>query len=301
MIVGVNGRCVPEDQAVVSVFDHGFLYGIGLFETFRTYQGVPMLLERHMDRLAAGCEQLEIRCRPDPPSVKRHIRELLAANGLADGYIRYSVSAGMQPLGLPSGEYAEPTVIVYAKALPAAAASYADAPGKPLQLLRLRRNTPESDVRMKSFHYMNNVLAKRELASYAWAAQAEGLFLDHNSNVAEGIVSNLFFARGGTLCTPSLGTGILPGITRGHVLELADRLGIPAEEGHFTLEDLCQADEIFLTNSIQELVPVTVVTGLHGESLWASGGGRELGTAVHDAYMESVRQEIERYSEEGTR
>ncbi len=301
MIIGLNGQCVQEQQAVVSVLDHGFLYGIGLFETFRTYHGVPMLLDAHLARLQAGCERLQIHCELDALSIRQHIRELLAANGLTDGYIRYSVSAGAQPLGLPSEAYGEPSVIVYVKELPHAGEGelYAEAVGKPLQLLRLRRNTPESDVRMKSFHYMNNVLAKRELSGYPWAAGAEGLFLSEQGAVAEGIVSNLFFVTGGKLYTPSLATGALPGITRWHVLQLAERLGMPAAEGLYALEDLLGADEIFLTNAVQELVPVTVITGYDGEDLWKSGGERRMGSILHRGYLDSVLQEIARYREEG--
>ncbi|CAH0121547.1 Branched-chain-amino-acid aminotransferase [Paenibacillus sp. CECT 9249] len=255
--IGFNGEVVERDKAVISVLDHGFLYGIGLFETMRTYGGKPFMLERHLRRLADGCRALGIDRRDDPEQAERHIAELLRANGLQDGYVRYTVSAGEGALGLPSEAYTAPNTIVYAKALPDPPASLYTH-GKPLQLLRTRRNSPEGDVRLKSAHYMNNIMAKRELARYSEAqrAGAEGLMLNEAGYVAEGIVSNVFFIRGGVCRTPDVATGILPGITRALVLEDARHAGIAVEEGFYTWDDLLQADEIFITNSIQELVPV---------------------------------------------
>ena len=264
MIVGFNGQCVEDSKAVISVFDHGFLYGMGLFETMRTYGGVPFLLQEHLTRLSDACEQLGIRYRADERELRRHVGELLAANGLQEGYVRISVTAGVQPLGLPTTDYEEPNVIVYVKALP----PEVDPPGKPLQLLQLRRNTPEGDIRTKSFHYMNNILAKREMYAYPWSVGGEGLFLDVNGYVAEGIVSNVFFIKARCVYTPSLDTGILPGITRAHVLRLAAEAGIPTEEGCYSLDRLLQADEIFICNSVQELVPIHTVYDCEGSLLW---------------------------------
>lgn len=272
--IGVDGVPTPVDQAVISVRDHGFMYGIGLFETFRTYGGRPFLLERHLDRLMAGCRALGIGYQAHLDRVKAEIVELLKLNGLAEGYIRYTVTAGEGPLGLPAGDYDKPKTVIYMKPLPEPGASlYTD--GKPLWRLATPRNTPEGEVRFKSLHYMNNVLAKRELArlereaqqqaSTAFAAHEprpaaappEGLQLTAQGWLAEGIVSNVFFVRNGKCYTPGTDTGILPGITRAMVLELAAVLGVPTEEGRYTWDELMTADEVFLTNSIQEIVPVT--------------------------------------------
>lgn len=255
MIVAVNGKLCDERDAVVSAYDHGFMYGIGLFETFRTYDGEPFLLSAHVRRLARGCEALDIAYAPDQAELRETFRALLAANGLPDAYFRLSVSAGPDALGLPTDSYRSPTVIVYVKPLPPAAVG-----GKALQLLALRRNSPEGDVRLKSFHYMNNILGKMELRRYPWAAGAEGLFLDAAGHVAEGIVSNVFFVGAdGILRTPDIATGALPGITRAHVLQLAKRLGQRSEEGLYGVSELTAAREAFVTNSIQEIVPVHAV------------------------------------------
>ncbi|MEE4570590.1 aminotransferase class IV [Paenibacillus polymyxa] len=257
--IGVNGVLTEAAKAVIHVSDHGFLYGMGLFETFRTYKGVPFLLDRHLHRLKEGCRMLGIPFQPDEEQLTKHIQHLMAANGLNEAYIRYTVSAGEEALGLPSGDYTRPNHILFAKPLP----SINTQPGQSsaLQLLRTPRNTPEGEVRLKSLHYMNNVLAKRELQQYAEAVRykAEGIMLTANGFLAEGIVSNLFFVRNNTLYTPDLSTGILPGITREFILELADLRGIPWEQGLYHWYELKQADEIFMTNSIQEIRPVDLL------------------------------------------
>lgn len=292
--IGVNGVPTPSAEAVVSVMDHGFMYGMGLFETFRTYGGKPCLLQRHAERLNEGCRVLGIPYAADVDRLTEEVAELLALNGLQEGYIRYTVSAGEGPLGLSVEDYVKPTVIIYTKPLPAIDPMLYKR-GKQLWRLHTRRNTPESEVRLKSLHYMNNMLARRELAVYERQAAAlapgspravaaaapvsdsasasssaasplpaEGLLLTAEGFVAEGIASNLFFVQNGKLYTPEIGTGILPGITRALVLELAALCGLAPEEGRFTWDRLGEADEIFVTNSIQELVPVTQLADPNG-------------------------------------
>lgn len=272
MKIAVNGQILEADQAVVSVYDHGFLYGIGCFETFRTYGGVPFLLVDHVRRMVEGCREIGIDLRLEERDLRRLISSLLEANGLEDGYFRLSVSAGIGELGLPSEDYGKPTTILYIKPLaPLDGEVYRR--GKPLQLLNLRRNTPEGSVRRKSFHFMNNWLAKRELAACVWASGAEGLMLTEQGHLAEGIVSNLFFVRGNEVHTPSVETGILPGITREAVIVLARGMGLEVQEGSYDVQELEQADEIFVTNSIQELVPIRCLYDPQGRILWEAAGG----------------------------
>jgi 4-amino-4-deoxychorismate lyase len=294
MIIALNGTFIDEKEAVVSVYDHGFLYGIGLFETFRTYGGRPFLLERHLERLADGCRELAIRFAADKAELSRWIAGLLEANGLADAYFRLTVTAGTDALGLPAADYGTPTVLLYVKPLP----PYNDAvyrDGKELRLLRTRRNTPEGSVRLKSLHYMNNILAKRELQTYPDSAGAEGLMLTERGAAAEGIVSNVFFVSGGRLRTPSLDTGILPGVTRAFVLELANVHGISAEEGLYRWEDVTAADEVFITNSIQELVPITTLTDEEGRRKpVGSGKPGKLTLQLADLYTKEAMKDHER-------
>lgn len=272
--VMLNGQLTETTKAAIPVMDHGFLYGMGLFETFRTYGGKPSLLSRHLQRLSEGCKDLGIPFRAEEHKLEKLIRELLEANGLSDGYIRYTVSAGEEILGLPSADYREPSHLIFAKELPVLNEAWY-IKGKPLQLLKTIRNTPEGLVRYKSLHYMNNILAKRELMQYKQAveSQAEGLMLTKEGHLAEGIVSNLFFIAKGVLYTPEISTGILPGITREVVLEAASDLGIPVVKGLFTTQHLSQADEIFMTSSIQELIPITVLLGFpEGEVIQVQDG-----------------------------
>ncbi|MBD2848401.1 aminotransferase class IV [Paenibacillus sp. IB182496] len=270
MKVGYNGSVLDADQAVLSVYEHGFLYGLGLFETLRTYGGEPWLLERHLARLQEGCRALGICYEADPDVIREWLRRLMDACGLEEAYVRLTVSAGVGELGLPSGDYEAPNAILLVKPLPALPGRL-DTHGKPLRLLRLPRNTPEGGVRMKSLHYMNNILAKRELAA-AGPPEAEGLMLTQDGWLAEGIVSNLFFVREGVVCTPEIGTGILPGITRAKVLELAHAAGVSCGEGRYRPDLLFEADEIWVTNAIQELVPITAIIGTDGTKTTIGAG-----------------------------
>lgn len=295
----LNGVQMEGQEAVVSVYDHGFLYGMGLFETFRTYGGRPFLLERHLRRLAEGCRELGIAHEPDEALIRRQAAELLEANGLEEAYIRFSVSAGEEALGLPAGGYTRPNVVMYMKELQALPAG-ARFKGKPLQLLQVPRNTPEGGIRLKSFHYMNNIGAKRELLGYPWAQGAEGLFLDGRGFAAEGIVSNLFLVRHGVLCTPHLDTGILPGITRAFVMELASGIGLPVEEGWYRWDDVVAAEEVFITNSIQELVPIDVRYDRTGKAFPVGEGAGE-GAGPWTRRLIEAYQRCTKESEGGSR
>ncbi|GGG87846.1 aminodeoxychorismate lyase [Paenibacillus radicis (ex Gao et al. 2016)] len=275
MKIGFNGAVKKAEEAVISIYDHGFLYGMGLFETFRTYGGRPYLLERHLQRLAEGCEQLGIRYTADQEALQLLLAELLRENELNEAYIRLTVSAGTGELGLQTGDYERPSELLLMKALPPVSEALYRS-GKELRLLSTARNTPEGAVRLKSLHYMNNMIAKRELAASGAAANAEGLMLTADGKLAEGIVSNLFYAKNGKVYTPSVDTGILPGITRAKVMELALEAGFEVEEGHFRYGELLAADEVWMTNSIQELVPITSISGcaVHGydhDSITAAG------------------------------
>jgi 4-amino-4-deoxychorismate lyase len=264
-----NGRLTDSKETVISAFDHGFLYGMGLFETFRTYNGLPWLLDRHATRLTKGCEMLGIQYVPDMRQMEDAVVTLLKANGLMDGYIRWSVSAGEGAVGLPGDIYDKPNEIGYVKEL--AADHPATRKGKTLRLLKLPRSTPEGAFRLKSFHYMNNIVAKRELNGSGAGLGTEGLFLNGEGHVVEGMVSNVFWVTDGVLYTPSAQTGLLEGITREYVLEMAADQSIPVKEGLYGWQDLIRADEAFLTNSIQEIVPVTTLENERGEGRHPGG------------------------------
>ncbi|KXG08242.1 Branched-chain-amino-acid aminotransferase [Anoxybacillus sp. P3H1B] len=249
MYVYINGKVIPNEQARISPFDHGFMYGLGVFETFRTYNRHPFLLDDHLARLHKSLVDMQIRFSVSREETIAIIQQLLAANRLEDAYIRLNISAGIGDIGLQIDAYTEPTVIVYMKSLPEIAVKE-----KMCTILKTRRNSPEGETRLKSHHYFNNVLGKREMRSHP---HMEGIFLNHYGFLAEGIVSNLFWVKDGIVYTPALETGILNGVTRQFVMAMLGVSGIRCEEGLYTLKDLEQAEEVFLTNSIQEIVPVS--------------------------------------------
>lgn len=254
MFVYMNGQFEKKDEITISPFDHGFLYGLGVFETFRIYNGHPFLLDDHLERLNASVDVLNIEAEFTREKTVKILDGLLAKNNFLDAYIRFNVSAGNGEIGLQTDRYQKPNVIVFAKSLPPAG----DMSEKKASLLDLRRNTPEGSERLKSHHYLNNVLAKREAGP---AMDTEGIFLTSEGFLAEGIVSNIFWYSEGILYTPAVETGILNGITRRFVIALARNAGIEVREGFYKKEEAEAADEIFLTNSIQEIVPVTDFSG----------------------------------------
>ncbi|PYZ91572.1 4-amino-4-deoxychorismate lyase [Salipaludibacillus keqinensis] len=249
MYLYINGLFLKEEEVKLSPFDHGFMYGLGLFETFRTYHGHPFLLDDHFQRLSESAFSLNI----IPELYKREetkkvIEELLRLNGLEDGYFRWNVSAGERGVGLTSSPYEQPNTIVYVKPLPTK-----NPVAKSGQTLMTRRNSPEGNERLKSHHYLNNMLGKRELGE---DSNKEGIFLTEDHVLSEGVVSNLFWIKDGQLFTPDLTCSCLNGITRQFLLALTKAEGIPVHEGRFFLEEALLADEVFVTNSIQGVVPL---------------------------------------------
>lgn len=255
MLVYVNGKIVPLEEATVPAADHGFLYGIGLFETVRVYNNRLFLWKEHFARLSAGLFALQIRAVWTERELARAILQTAAANRLQDAYVRLSVTGGAEGVGLISGEYQHPSLYIFAKQVPPIAEPPA---GKQLRTVSIPRQTVEGHQRFKSHNFLNNALAKMEAGS---DPTVEGLFLTSDGYLCEGIVSNVFWISGNKLYTPSADAAILDGITRRHVLSLAEQSGIACEEGLYRKEHLLAADEVFVTNSIQEIVPVTHVDG----------------------------------------
>ncbi|WP_413376950.1 aminodeoxychorismate lyase [Alkalihalobacillus sp. 1P02AB] len=251
MYIYLNDQIIDSKEAKISVFDHGYLYGVGLFETFAIYDGHPFLLDDHFLRLQEGLKHIGIDWFMEKEEAVSILQQLLKANRLKDAYVRWNVSAGPQEVGLFTGVYKEPTLTVLVKPLPAKRAT-----PKKVEILSLRRNTPEGRFRLKSHHYLNNLLAKREMAHNS--PDVEGVFLTEEGYVAEGLVSNLFWVKDGQVYTPTVETGILNGVTRQFVITLLRKANIKVKEGFYQLHELEAADEIFMTNSIQELVPLNL-------------------------------------------
>ena len=275
MICWMNGQFLQEQELCISPFDHGFLYGLGFFETFRTFNGkVPFLVE-HYERLKEALEEFRIAMPFSMDELKDIIIELVERNGGTDGYFRVNVSAGDHAIGLAPTAYTSPNAIVFQKDLHIPSLHTE----KTARWLNTVRNTPEGILRRKGHSYGNNVLARFELPSLA---NEEGFFVTTDGFVAEGITSNIFWAKEGELYTPSLQLGILNGITRQQIMCLAN-----VHEGLFSVQELEAADEVFITTSIQGLVPIRAV----GEVLFAGAQG-ELYNSLYIAYTKLIEQRI---------
>lgn len=275
----LNGTYVTAEELRISPFDHGFLYGLGFFETLRTYNGKVLFWEAHMERLQAALTQFRIHMPYTQQDLLAVIEQLNLAAGGQDGYFRLNVSAGEHSIGLQPSEYTQPNVIVFRKELP-------DTPRgkeKTAQWLEVRRNTPEGTLRVKSHHYGNNVLGRFEMSSLA---MQEGFFLTEEGYVAEGVTSNIFWVKDDILYTPSLEAGILPGITRAWILEHAQSVGMEIREGLFTKNDVEQGSECFITNSVQELVPICKL-----EDIQLLGNKGPIYLRLHEAFIKEVEQQ----------
>ncbi|WP_096156036.1 MULTISPECIES: aminodeoxychorismate lyase [Bacillus] len=249
MRVFKDGEILSVDKATVSVMDHGFMYGVGLFETIKVIQNNPILLEEHLVRLKDSLDSVFVQWDYSESEVRDAIKKTLRANQLTDAVIRLNVTAGVAEWGLPTEHYEQPSTIIYARPLPPMTQE-----SKEACILKIKRNTPEGPFRLKSHHYLNNLLAKRELVSRP--SNTEGIFLTEEGYVAEGIISNIFWVKNGKVFTPCISTGILNGITRQLVIHLLKLLNIEVEEGFFKKESLLNSDEVFFTNSVQDVTPV---------------------------------------------
>jgi len=283
--VYVNGEVVPREDARVSPFDRGFLYGDGLFETIRAYAGVPFMLDAHLHRMGASAAALGIPM-PERAELGEAVTRLIELNQIGDAYVRITVTRGPHTGALAPAEPAEPTVLVEARKLhPYAPELYEN--GATVVVSSLRHDSDSPLRRHKTTNYLLSILAKREARE---RGADEALLLDAAGHVAEGATSNIFCVRrhGGrdsTLLTPPLDMNILPGITRATVLDLAREAGIETGETRLTLDDFCSADEIFLTNSLMEIMPVRCIDQ---RATYAIGG--KVTSVAAEAYSRLVRE-----------
>jgi branched-chain amino acid aminotransferase len=266
----LNGELVPAEDARVHVEDRGFRYGDAAFETLRAYGGRVFAWDAHETRLRRTCETLGMAAAV-PDDLAARVVETLDANDLADAYVRVSVTRGVQPGKLTPREEVTPTVVVTANPLPRGGLTGErvwDAPAV-VQSVRTRR-VPDAALPAdaKTHNYLNGILARLELrrATTDEYRPDEALMRDTAGYVAEGATSNVFFVADGTLKTPETGS-ILPGVTRRTVLDLAAEESFPVETARYTLDDVRDADEAFLTNTTWEVRPIESVDGL------AVGGG----------------------------
>jgi branched-chain amino acid aminotransferase len=258
--MNIDGALRREQDATVSVFDHGFLFGEGVYEVLRTYRLRPFLFAAHMRRLRASAERIALDVPIDDETMARRIEETLAAARLpGEAYIRILVTRGVGEIVYDPAACPSPTIVIIVKPH-AELAPEVYGQGVTLALVPVVRNHPGSvNPRIKSNNLLNNALAMQQ----AYKRQAfEALMRNHRGEICECAQSNFFVVTNGVLRTPPLEAGLLAGVTRAFVLELAARVGIKTREETIEEEDLANADEAFLTSTTREIVPVVRVDAL---------------------------------------
>ncbi len=257
-IVAMNGRLVPEAEATVSVFDHGLLYGDGVFEGMRAYGGRVFRLAEHLDRLWHSARAIALEIPVTKEALARTVDETVAANGQPDGYVRLVVTRGAGTLGLDPNRTAHPQVIVIVDTIALYPREHYERGLRIVTAATQRTHPAALSPRIKSLNYLNNIMAKLEGLQ---AGCVEALMLNHKGEVAECTADNVFAVRRGAVVTPPPDAGILEGITRGAVMELAAAAGIDCRETTLTRHDLYTADEVFITGTAAEVVPVVEIDG----------------------------------------
>ena len=258
MKIYLNGQLVGKEQAVVSVFDHGLLYGDGVFEGIRVYGGKVFLLKDHIDRLYESAKAIRLEIPISPAAMIQATKDTVAANGIGDGYVRLVVTRGAGSLGLDIRRTSDPQVIIIADTITLYPAEIYENGMHLITASTIRNHPGALPARIKSLNYLNNILAKIEGTD---AGTVEALMLNHKGEVAECTGDNIFILKNGVLKTPSTDAGILEGITRNAVLQLARDAGIPTQETTLIRHDLYVADEMFLTGTAAEVVPVVSLDG----------------------------------------
>ncbi|MBN1194551.1 MAG: branched-chain-amino-acid transaminase [Methanomicrobiaceae archaeon] len=257
MLIYLDGAFVPEGEAKVSVFDHGLLYGDGVFEGVRAYNGRVFRLQEHLDRLYDSAKTIDLKIPISKEEFSEAILETLRRNDLKDAYIRPIVTRGVGTMGLDPTKCPKPTVICIAIEW---GAMYGDLYEKGLTAVgvSIRRNPAESlPPNVKSLNYLNNILAKIE-ANYKGGDEA--IMFDTNGYVSEGSGDNIFVVKNGVMITPPT-LNNLRGITRQVVLEIAETLGLIVKEQNLGYYDLYTADEVIVTGTAAEVAPITLIDG----------------------------------------
>lgn len=280
----INGELVSSAEAKVSLFDRGFLYGDGVFEVLRTYGGVPFAIDEHLARLRRSVSALQIPMTPAFDAWPTQVRDAVRAVGSGEVYVRIMVTRGIGPLGLVPDRNIPPTSIILAEPLREPTPSLYEE-GITAHMVRMPRPLETTRAReAKVLSYVTNILALIEARDHG---AGEAIFASSDGFIREGASSNVFVVLDGVLVTPGAGS-ILPGITRAHVLAVSRALGISAEERDLSLDDLRRAEEMFVTSSIRELVPISRLSDAGGAIVSFSVPGR-LTRRIHAAFRAHAR------------
>src|SRR5262245_17429703 len=249
----IAGKFYDKENAKVSVYDHGFLYGDGVFEGMRSYGGKVFRLKAHLERLWASAKAIWLKMPMSQEEMTKAVNETLATNGIKDGYIRLVVTRGAAALGLDPNKCSDPQVIIIADHIQLYPKEMYEKGLEIVTASTIRNHSAALSPRIKSLNYLNNIMAKIEGLQ---AGCVEALMLNAKGEVAECTGDNIFIVRKGVIQTPPTDAGILEGITRDAVIDLAAESKIPLQQNALTRHDIFIADECFLTGSAAEIIPV---------------------------------------------
>jgi branched-chain amino acid aminotransferase len=252
--INVNGDI--QDEAFISVLDHGFLFGDSVYEVICAYQGKPYFLDEHLNRLYASASGISLKMPYDLKLIKTQVQATLDSANNPESYIRIIVTRGVGDLDIDPSSCFKPNVIILVKNIPQIPDEDYEK-GIPVSLVSIKRNSQDAlDPAVKTGNYLNNVLARVEAQKMG---AVDAIMVNSCEQLTEGTTSNLFFVREGRLLTPKKSCGILSGITREKIIQLANENGIPIEEGAWPGEELLKAEEIFLSGTVKRVMPVSTL------------------------------------------
>ena len=258
MRIYLDGKLVEKEKALISVFDHGLLYGDGVFEGIRVYNNLVFRMKEHIDRLYRSAEAIELKIPMTKVEAINATIATLKDNKLTDAYIRFVVTRGVGDLGLDPRKCPKATVFIIADKISLYPEEFYRN-GLKIITAKTRRNYPKAlDGRIKSLNYLNNILAKIEAIK---AGTQEAIMLTHDEYVAECTGDNIFIIKNGMLATPPADVGALEGITRDAVMGIAKKTNMSCCEKMLKMEDVYAADEVFLTGTAAEIIPVVEIDG----------------------------------------
>jgi branched-chain amino acid aminotransferase len=288
LLVYVDGKFAPKSKAVVSVFDHGLLYGDGIFEGIRAYNGSVFRLVDHVNRLYDSAKSIRLKIPLTKHEMTEAVLETIRKNQLRDAYVRLVVTRGAGDLGVDPALCKTPTVFIIAEPMASVLGPREPKVIKAVLSSYRRDAVDATSHEIKSLNYMNSILAKIEATS---SGADDAILLDHRGFVSEGSVTNVFVAKNGKLATPTTAAGILHGITRERIIRLASDLGIDVQERDITPFELSTADEVFFVGTKSEILAIGSISG-------AKVGNGAVGPLTRKLYEEFSR--VVQRAEEGT-
>ncbi len=279
----INGKFFDSDKAKISVFDRGFMYGDGVFETMRSYAGIIFKLDAHLDRLLRSLEILKIRHDYSKNYLKNALYKSLQLNKLASAYIKLTITRGVGRFGISYEDSFVPNLVIVAKEFE----GYPDWMfGRGISAKVIAHTNDQSTLsKIKTLNYLPYILARFDAQGKGFD---EAILINTKGHITEGATSNIFLVKRNSIVTPSLDSGILPGVTRSVIIDMAKRLKISVKERPISHQELLNADEVFLTNSLAEVLPVTRVDS----KMVGDGRVGDLTKLLHISYQKRVIKSV---------